>query len=418
MCKKINLFKLICIGLAFLSCAKKEDESLSNSLLAGTKVLYFASGQCNSGTGITTFSSTTASKMVSRVNLTTADVSQVLDFSAQYQGGFFAPETTPQSLVDSGSSLFLLTENSVNMGERKILTIPKSSPYNTSVYSNDALALTQVAAHITRTLSKDVDGALLFSKSVAIEKIGTSSLRIPMGTNPWVSSPAGSCATSNTYISSAQVMPPYTGTSTGKIIFAHQGNSAALNRLAIISNDGYATAGNCLNGYQISTTTHTNAPGITGSLTFAAAGVSPTSMVYVPTPTGTSTGKLIVSYSASVNTELTNATNLNYAIVMWTVNETSSSVATLTSPVVLYRDSSVIFGASAMAYEPESSTLYVAAASQSGTANLTTAGYGYKIEKFALDLNTPSLTRVGTTPFVNRSSATKCISSMIIGTAL
>ncbi|MFZ3231278.1 MAG: hypothetical protein WA160_13805, partial [Pseudobdellovibrio sp.] len=200
---------------------------------------------------------------------------------------------------------------------------------------------------------------------------------------------------------------------------AHQGATAISNRLGVISSDGYSIAANCVTGYQISSVTHTYAPNITGpTIAFAATGVSPTAMVYIPTISGTpNVGKLIVAYSSTISTEINNNTNLNFAIVMWTVTDTNSTTTTLTAPVVLYRDFSNVFGISAMAYDAESGSLYVAAASQPGVANQTTAGYGYKIEKFNLDLTTPALTivRNNNLPFVDRSSTTKCITSMVIG---
>lgn len=416
-----SVLSLLLLTTSF-GCAKKEEEKSSSTQVvpgtSSTKYLYFGSGQCNSGAGVTTFSSANSSRMISKVNLQSGSTSTVFDFAASYQGGFLAPETGAQSLVDTNSTLLLLTENAINMGERKIFSIPKSSPYNTTVYSNDVLALTQTAAHITRDMVKDTDGSLLFSKSVGIEKIGTNFLRIPMAANSWVNAPAGLCATSTTLISGVKVMPPYTGTTSGKIIFSHQGTTAAVNRLGIVSQDGYSVGANCLNGYQISSVTHTYAPNVTGpAIVFAATGVSPTAMVYIPTPTGPTAGKLIVAYSSTVATEVNNNTNLNFAIVMWNVNEPNANAASLSSPVVLYRDFSVIFGISAMAYDPDTSALYVATASQPGVANQTTSGYGYKIEKFNLDTTAPSLTlvRPNNLPFVDRSSATKCISTMVIG---
>lgn len=416
----LNTFLFMTAVVFSVGCAKKKEEAEQEiQVVAATKYLYFATGQCNSGAGITTFSGMNSSRMVSKVDLgkSPSVPTTVLDLSMAYQGGSFAPETGVQSLIDNDESILMLTENAVNTGDRKIFSIPKLSPYNTNVFASDALALTSTAAHITRSMLRDNDGTLLFSKSIAVEKIGTNSLRVPMGANPWVNAPAGTCATSTTFMSALTVLPAYNGANTGKLIFAHQGTTAAANRLGIISNDGYSIAGNCLNGYQISAVAHTNAPNVSGPLTFSTAGPSPTAMVYIATPGGPTTGKLLVAYSASVATELNNSTNLNYAIVMWNVNETSASAAALSNPVVLYRDFADIFGISAMAYDADSNSLYVATASQPGTANQTTSGYGYKIEKFTLNLTTPllSIVRVNNKSFLERSSATKCISSMMIG---
>lgn len=400
-----------------LSCQKAAEETLpSVAPVVASRNLYVASGFCYSGTGITSYSGANSSRMISKVDLTSGVLTPFLDLSSTYQGGDLAPETSPQSIIDNGTSLLMLTENAVNMGDRKIFSIPKSSTYNMSVLTGDALALTQTAAHITRTLVKDADSTLLFSKSIAVERIGNNTLRIPMGANPWINAPAGSCATSITLISSLVVLPPYTGTTNGKVIFAHAGNTAALNRLAIVSQDGYAIAGNCINGYQTNLQVHTYAPNVTGpAIAFVGTGSTITAMTYIST--GTGTGKLITAYSASVATELNNNTNLNYAIVMWDVTESSSSAATITNPVVLYKEFSDIFAISAMTYDSVDNSLYVATASQPGVANQTTSGYGYKVEKFTLNVTTPSLTlvRVNNKPFLDRSSSTKCISSLAVG---
>lgn len=418
----LKFFVTISILILAASCSKKEDVKDQTPLItANPKILYFATGQCNSGSGITTFSGMSSSRMISRVDLSVIPsvITTVLDLNSTYQGGVFAPETGVQSIIDNDSSVLMLTENALNTGDRKIFLIPKVSPYNTSVYSSDALAFTSTNTNIERAMVKDTDGTILFAKSIAIEKIGTNTLRVPMGPNPWINSPAGNCATSNTFISALALMPPYTGTTTGKLIFAHQGTTPATNRLGVISNDGYAIAGNCINGYQISAVPHTNAPGVTGTLAFSASGVSPTAMVYIPTPTGPTAGKLIVAYSTASNgaLEMNNVTSLNYAIVMWNVTESSTTVAALTSPVVLYRDFTDIFGISALAYDAETTSLYVATASQPGVVNQTTSGYGYKIEKFILDLATPGvrLVRPNNSSYVARSSSTKCITSMVIG---
>lgn len=410
--KRVLISQALSLLFLFSSCVKKDDESSLSQ-----KVLYIASGQCNSGQGITTYSTVTSSRVISKVDLSTGAFSAFMDLSSSYVGGDFAPQTAAAALVDSGDYVYALLENPTITSERKILRIPKSSPYNATSYSNDPLAFTSTATNITRDLVVDTDGTMLFSKSVAIEKIGTNVLRVPMGANPWVNAPGSTCATSNRLITTLKLMPTYTGATAGKIIYAHQGASAALNRLGIISSNGYATTADCLGGVQISSTAHTNATGVTGPLTFGTGGVSPTAMVYIPN-SGSSGGKLVVSYSASVATDVNNNTNLVFAIVMWTVSETGLSTASLSSPVVLYNDWTNIYGVSAMAYDSETGYLYVATPSQPGIANVTTAGYGYKIEKFVLDLTTPSLTliRPNNKPFLDRNSSTKCISGMAIGT--
>lgn len=413
----MQLVFLMALAATTSGCAKNDDTAVSSE-----SSLYFATGQCNSGSGITTLSSTLSSRMVAKIGLTSKEQKVVFDLAAEYQGGFFAPETGAQSIVNNGSSILMLTENATNMGDRKIFSIPKSTPYNTVIFASDVLALTQTASNITRSMVTNPDGTLLFSKSIAIEKIGTNTLRIPSGANPYVSAPAGTCATSTTMMSAMVVLPNFTGTSTGKIIYAHQGTTTAINRLGIINRDGYSVAADCYNGYQVSTLTLSNDVTLTGPTAFdGAGGANITSMVYIQDTATPTQGKLIVGYSSALAANLNNNTTFNYGIVMYDVTETSATAATISSTgTILYRDFSTAFGISAMAYDSTNKHLYVATASQPGVANQTTAAYGYKVEKFALDLTAttvPKLTlvRVNNKPFMDRSSFTKCITSMFVG---
>lgn len=400
-----TLFTLFSLSWVISSCSKATTEESSSG-----KYLYVASGACYSGAGITTYTGLTSSRKVSKVNLSTGEISDFLDFASPFQGGDFAPETTPQALVDDGTSILVLTENATNTGDRRIFKVPKSSPYNASVYSNDALALNGV----NRAMVKESDGTILFSKSTAIEKIGTNTLRIPMGANPWINAPGGSCATSTTLISTLISLPAFSPATNGKILYSHNTAATATNRIGLVSHNGYNAAADCIAGVQVAGVTHSYAANVTGpAIAFPATqGVNVTAMVYIST--GTGTGKLIAGYSSALATELNNNTNQNYVITMWDVTETSTTAATITNPVILYRDFSIIFGISAMAYDSTTGYLYVATASQPGVATQTT--YPYKVEKFLLDVTTPSLTLVQTNnkPFMNRSSATNCISSMII----
>lgn len=413
------------VAFALTGCSSNSADEASTAL---SKKLYIASGQCNSGLGVTSFGTQNSSRRVSKLDLTTKQLTTFLDLTEPFVGGVFGIDTGAQALVNDGKNILMLTENAVAMSDRKIYTIPKASPFNTEIYSTDPLALTQTAGHITRSLLKDADGALLFSKSVGIEKVGINTLRIPQGANPWVNAPASTCATSTTFMSAMQVLPPYTGSTAGKIIYSHAGATGALNRIGIVSADGYSIAANCLIGYQINAVAHTYAANVTGPLPIVFAGTggppttigtSPTSMVFIKTGDAPGViGKLVVSYSAAVAAETSNNVALNYAIVAWDVNESSATVATLTNPVILSRQLDAVFGISAMAYDSDAKALYVATASQTGVMNQTTAGYGYKIEKFNYDpvtLNEATLVRENNKPYMERTSGTKCITSMVVG---
>lgn len=425
MGRKLIVLAMAAIGLTLstFSCSKGGDDANTG----GERYLYVATGQCNSGQGITTLSSTLSSRMVAKFGLSTTKTgSIVFDLAGSYQGGFFEPETGAQALVDNNDKLLLLTENAVSPSlGRLIFQIPKNSPFNTTTYASDSNAFTQVAGHITRSMAMNSNSTLLFSKSVSVEKIGTNTLRIPKpGPAAFVDNPGAACAGSNTFVSAVAVMPPFTGEETGKIIYAHQGATAASNRLGIISQNGYAVVGDCLSSRQISTVVHANDTGLSGAIVApnAVAGSSPTAMVYIPTPAGPNTGKLLVAYSAAVNTDMDNSANLTYAIVMYDIDEASAAAATISAnATILYRSSDNIFGISAMAFDSSDNSLYVATASQPGTANQATQAYGYKIEKFTFNLanlgSSPILTlvRENNQPFIDRSSLTKCITSMTVG---
>ena len=151
------------VALALTGCSNNSADEASVAL---TKKLYIASGQCNSGVGVTTFGTQNSSRRVSKLNLATKELSVLLDLTEPYVGGSFGIDTGAQALVNDGTKILMLTENAVAMSDRKIYTIPKASPFNTEIYSQDPLALTQTNTHITRDLVKDADGSLLFSKSI------------------------------------------------------------------------------------------------------------------------------------------------------------------------------------------------------------------------------------------------------------
>jgi hypothetical protein len=416
--KNMGLTAVVGMSLALAGCPKKSEEASSATT---EKYLYISSGTTNSGFGVTTFAAQTSGRKVSKLGITSKSLSTVIDLTLPFQGGpSFGIDTGAQSLIDKGTYLLMLTENAVAGSDRKVYKIPKSSPYNTEIYSQDPLALTTVAANITRTMQEDVDGTLILSRTTAVEKIGTNSVRIPIGGNAWMNAPAAPCATSIAGISAAVVMPPFGTATSGKIIYAHMGATTALNRLGVISATGYLVAADCLVGIDLSTVGHTPASNIPASPAvafLAASSTSPTAMVFIPNATGGG-GKLIVGYgpSTAANAILNNSVNLHSALVMWTVNETATT-ASLVTPVVLNRDNAATWGISALAYDSSDSSLYVATAGQPGVASQIVAGYGYKIEKFTIDTaaQTASLVRVDNLPFLVGTSATRGITSMAIG---
>lgn len=399
---------------SLFSCSKKEEDTVA-SLISTNNKLYVSTGICNSGTGLTTYT-TTATRTLESYQLETGiHLGTLLDYNFS---GTFAAATHPKNILDNGDNLFVLNENSTSTSERKIIKVPKANPLS---YSNYYLNSTVLSGAMVG-LNTDNEGSLLISKTTAIEKINTTPIRIPAGANPWVNAPAGNCATSTTFISSVVSLPAVSGSSAGKIIFTHQGATAAVNRIGIISSTGYFSASDCLAGVQISSVTHTKASNLaSGTAAFNTNGTSPTSMVLIPYSSGTVTSKLLVSYSNGQTSNNNAGTyTLNHGLVMWDVNEPSSTTASLTNPVIVYDNTSFLYGISAMTYDADSGNLYVATSGEPGATNLTTNGYGYNIEKFSLTLSsngTPLLNRVtyNNQPYIKGGAYTKCISGLAIG---
>ncbi len=418
---KIKIITFSAFLATVMGCSKAAENP---SVAAPPKTLYVASGLCYSGSGITTYSQTTASRAVTKWNTQSGLFSSV--FTDLNVGSNVSVNTVPQFMVDKGDHVLLLTENATTVGDRKIFKIMKNSPGTYITYANDPTAFTLTPAHITRSFAQDADGSILFSKSVAAERINSLGVRIAKGgANAWVNPAAatGNCFTAAaTLIPNIALMTPFTNTSQGKMIYLHAGATAVLNRIGIVQRSGLtsATAADCVTASPaggLSTVAHTNAPDQTGPVTFLGTGDSLTSMVFIPTPApAVTTGKLLVSYSASVNTAFDNATNFNYGVVVWDITETSDTAATITNPVILYRNELVLWAPSAMAYDATTSSLYVAVGGSPSLVNQTTQNFGYNIEKFTLDLATPKMTRVSTNnqPFIVGNAYTKCISHMMI----
>lgn len=413
MIRQIRFILVLCL-ISIVSCVKKAEEQ-SSSVVTGASKLYVATGSCNSGTGIITYT-TTATRTVEEFAIEDAShTGTLLDYNAS---GTFVAATHPKSIVDGGNSLFILNENATSTSERRVISVPKAAPLSfANHYSNPS-----VLNGVVLSLFKDEEGSLLISKSSAIEKISASPIRLPAGSNPWVSAPGGSCATSTTYISNVLSLPKYAGASTGKVVYTHQGATAALNRIGIVSSGGYFAASDCLSGVQINSVTHTKANNlIPGNVAFNTSGTSPTAAVFIPHANGTITGKLLVSYSnGQTSNNAAGTYNLNHGLVMWDVDETSATTVTLSNPIVVFDDSTVLFGISALAYDPLAEQVYVATAGEPGAVNQTTNGYGYNIERFSVTFDSnhaPTLSRITNAgkPFIKGGANTKCISSLALG---
>jgi hypothetical protein len=274
-----------------------------------------------------------------------------------------------------------------------------------------------------RSMAQDIDGGIVFSKSLLAEKVSTAGIRVVKGgTNPWVNSAgaAAPCFTAaGALINQIEILAPFTNANQGKIAYLHSGATAVSNRIGFIQRTGMttATAADCAGGVQIQGSVHTNAPNLTGPVTIQANGNSPTAMVLIPTPSpAATTYKMIVSYSSSTAV-FDNNTNFSHGLVMWDVTETSDTAVTINNPVIIWRDESVVWASSAMAYDADTGHLYVAVGGSPLLASQIAQTFGYNIEKFELDINTPLVTRVtgdSATPFIVGNADTKCISSLTL----
>ena len=412
--KNIKFSSVLILLAAFSGCSKSSDDAVA---VESPKTLYISTGSCNSGQGITTYT-TTATRTIERyLTSNGANLGYLLDYN--YSGAFVAL-THPKNLIDNGSSLLVLNENATTTSERRVIKVSKTAPLDYTNYFANATAF----SGIMNGMSMDSEGSLIVGKTTAIEKVSSNQVRLLAGANPWVNAPGGTCATATTAMSSVVTLPPVSAGVPGKIVFAHQGATAALNRIGLVAGTGYFVAADCANGVQISSVTHTKAANlVSGTVAFNANSTAPTSMVFIPYSSGTVTGKLIVSYAnAQTSNNAAGTYNLNHGIVSWDIDETTSVAGTLTNPVVLYDNTSYLFGISALAYDSVTQMLYVATAGDPGAVNQTTNGYGYNVEKFSVSFTNAKttgleLTRVSTNnqPFVRGGANTKCINSMALG---
>ena len=356
----------------FSGCSQPDDEI---GATASGKYLYVASGACYSG-GNTTFSNTTSSNLVYRINLTSGEQEIIADYNATpAQAG-----DTPVGLANiDDSNIYVLIENTTTPGARRIETVTKNVDGARTLFSNNTTAL---SAQL-RSLIRLSNGDLLISKSTAIEKISSANVRITQGANPFINAPGGTCATSTTLHSKTITL------SNGNIVYLHA--AAAQNRIGIVSATGYAAVADCKSA--------TSAPN---------ASSFPVAAVY-----DSVNSKLIVAYAGTATT-----TNIN-SIYAYSVNETTN---TLSSPQSIYDVSLypstypyLLYGVSEMVLDTENSVIYVATA-----INTATTVVNYAIEKFTYNAsnigssNSTVLTRVGSQPFFNYGVDTRCISSMMI----
>lgn len=352
------------------ACAEKPDSSDTTTSESSSRYLYVSTGVCYSGNN-TTFSNTTSSNLIYRLNLDDGSVDTTIAdyFSSPSNAG-----DSPASIVNADSDyIYALIENTTTTSLRRIEKIEKKSHGQRSIFSNNTTALaTQV-----RNMFKLSGGDFAISDSASIEYITSGNVRIGA---PYISASAAPCNTSTTLI------PEVLTLSNGKFVFLHA--AASQNRFGIFA--------------------------ASGGTTCAAAQAAPNANAY-PTAAfyDSANAKLFVAYAGNAST-----TDLN-SIYAYSIDESTNAIsgATKIYDASLYPATYnyLLYGISEMAYDAETSTVYIATA----ITNATTVA-NYAIEKFTYDPtqlgvdNTKVLTRVGSTPFFEYGSDTKCISSMFI----
>lgn len=339
------------IGLVVTACnfpfITKEDAAV----VAGPtpRYLYVASGTCYAG-GIATAA---ASNIVVKYDIYTgARVGTIVDYRTQ------APGDSPVGITSKDDDTILVAVENAN-GGRHVDQIRRDGtdgwPY---------LLNTTILAASLRDIVALSDGGALITRTTVAEKISAFRTRIPAAAS-FISAPAAPCATVNTNLTFGKEL------GNGRILLGHAGASPN-NKIVAINANGYTAAADCLS---------------------ARAAPTPTSMPVAAASVGSD--KFLVAY-AGVNT-------FNNLVVAYQYDTGTTAIASATATNAM-TNTSYMYGASAMAFDAENNTVYIASSPASSE----------KIEKFTWNSTTNTLTRVGSTPFVQASDLT-CISGLYVG---
>ncbi len=332
----IGSFVFLATVLVVLSCAKSETPSSPGT--TSQKYLYIATGASYAGN---TVSVPTPGKIIAKFSLDGKLVYKVRDYN-DGSGDY------PIGILNYDSKYLLaLIENT--SGRRIVRVAKDGSGSETNFFINNS-SLSAVLRAFTAT----PDGGVLVSKSSAIEKVNSSRARITLGGNPFISGPAGNCATTTTLVTAMAYGP------LNSIFMAHA--AAGENQINVISSTGYAAAADCL-GY-------TDAPAATDY---------PTAMIYH------SSGKMLVSYC--------NDATLTHRIYSYDVTN-----ATINNASKIFDDNSVLQGMTSMVEMPDATILV--ASTTFGTVERFTYGAGKLIK--------------ATSTFLSPSQETASVSGMFI----
>lgn len=357
------------LAISSVSCEKKQEETL-----AVQRMLYVASGQCYSGNGITTFSNTTSSNQIFKIDTATGLRQGII---ADYFASPAAAGDTPSSMVDWDSTNLVVYVRNGNTA--RLETLPKDGGIRNNFGTSPAMSTIVTTA--PKSIQKTPDGGLLMIRTGFIEKVNASGVR---NITPYVSNNLGAtCGTNNALLTDIAV------SMSGKIITANAGTSPA-NRLISVPASG--ATGSCL-----------------AAASAPAATTFPTAMVLDKL-----NNKLIVAYAGS-----TTAANIN-SIVAYDYDDSNGSIS---NAQVIYDANTypatynyLLFGISAMTLDIEANELYIATAISTATTVTNYAIERLKYNPAAIGTsNTTVLTREGTLPFYNYGVDTKCISSMVLG---
>lgn len=361
---------LVVASLVMGACQPKVDDSNSEAAQSLTKYLFVSSGACYSGLGLTTFSTTTSSNVVYKVNLSTGVREALI---ADYNSSPATPGDSPISIVDwDKHNLAVLVRNGT-AGRLELL--PKAGGTRGVFGTNPATST--ILSTAPQNMAKSSDGGLLMIRTGYIEKVNATGVR---QTTPYVSNNLGAtCGTANTLLTNIAVSP------SGKIITA---SANATPKLISVASSG--ATGSCL------------------------AGQAPTGSSYATAFAYDNTNnKVIVAWSGS-----TTATDVN-SIVVYDYNDTTGAFS---NPQKIYDANAypatysyLLFGVSAMTYDETDGQVYIATA-----ISTATTAVNYVIEKFTYNPNmlgvdnTKVLVRSGSVPFYNYGLDTKCISAMTV----
>lgn len=373
---KSRMLVLVPIMLV-LGCQKEAEENKQ-------RFLYVASGACYSGTGNTTYTATTASNVIFRLNLETGQYEgRIADFTTVEESA----GTTPVAIKDFDDEHLMVLLQHTTL--RRLELIKKTlSGDRRSYYSNTSAAAPHGALQSNVNDFAIVDDGLLIARTNAIEKLDTGKVRkTGSGTNAWVQSPGGDCSTSTVNMTSVISIPTSANTVGYNILYTHSQNasSASNNRIGIINGDtGWTGTAGCLDDQST-----------------VAAAAYPTAAVFMPNH-----NRVVVAFAG------TNAAEQN-SLYTYAVDQAATSNI-LSDPVNGFEDPNTLYGVSAMTYDENSGHLYVASGGAIAT-NLTTGNIPYKIEKFSFNSSTKKFSRVSTSAFYSGNIESRCISSLSIG---